>query len=162
VRRSRSSSGKPRHYLWIVVNILACASWFAIANYRDEVAASGCLSHLGDTATACMVYSMDYDGGMPPPARWMDATLPYVHGMRSFECPLRKPHDGQFGHALADNMAGANLRRINDLANTPMIVDSDNLFWNAVSENRQLTLKNGQPVHAAFLDGSAGNLRDRK
>lgn len=149
----KTSPGK-RHYIWLTLNVVACALWLTIASARRAMTAGSCIVNLQAVSTGTLLYTLDHDDQLPPAIAWGDAVISYTAGKKQFACPNIdiEPADGM-GHAYSDALSLKKWSSFKDAAHTPMIFDTHLLQWNAHAlPNSFATEFKG---NSSFLDGSA-------
>lgn len=133
---------------------------FASARYVARRAM--CLTNVKNQCIALLQYASDNNDCLPEAPVWMDKAIVYELDKDSFQCPsLRK---GQYGYAFMDKLSSIDLKSIDDISETVMVVESKYTRWNAHGD---IALLADPPRHApvnmiCFADGHADSINDFK
>jgi hypothetical protein len=153
---------------FIGVPILAAILFPVFAQAREKARQASCASNLKQQGLAILMYTQDYDNRLPPAARWMDVTDPYVGSSAAAvrQCPSvsgggSAANSGVFGYAFDSRLSGRTQSKIASSGQVTMAYDSDDLGRNA--NDPGTSLAGGKGRHGSrsrpgnnhlFADGS--------
>jgi len=105
----RPGTGRSWCVASVVVLAMGCAwvVWHSIGSYRrsqQEMGQAVCFSNLKQIGLAMHLYAEDHAAGLPPSARWVELTKPYMHLGGNYTCPAAPKLP--VGYAYADYLAG--------------------------------------------------------
>lgn len=121
--------------------------------HRDSV-----MGNLKQLALATIMYAADYEERLPPAEKWMDVIEPYHKNTMILHDPtIKDAKEDEYGFAFFEPVSFADLERIANLGEVPMVFQSVLLGRNAHSDLRTLPSvpRNGKSNWVSFLDGHA-------
>ena len=113
---------------------------------------SSCQTNLKQAMLGVLQYSQDYGQNYPSARKWMDDILPYVRNEQIFRCPAL-PAGSNYGYALNQNLAGLNLGKMDNPAQTAAIYETDDLTRNAFGAGEERAYRHIGGSNIAFADG---------
>jgi hypothetical protein len=114
----------------VVVLFVAAVLFPVFAQHKNGK--GRCVSNLGRLAQACLIYSQDHDDRFPLANAWMDSIAKTVGNERAFHCD-RLLVQGGYGYAMNAFLAGAEVKKLVEPGQMPLIHESSNMAKN-VSE----------------------------
>lgn len=113
-----------------------------------------CQSNLKQLMLGILQYSQDYDEKLPPANKWMDVIFPYVRSEAIMHCPaLAEQGAKAYGYALNQNLGGISQSKLNDVAQTVAIYETDDLARNAYGVADERAYRHMGGSNLAFADG---------
>ena len=114
-----------------------------------------CLSNVKMQGLGVIQYAADNNDCLPNARMWMDQASLYKAEKKTFRCPLLS--EGQYGYAFMDKLSKRNTEKIDNPAETLLIVEATDTRWNAHGD---MSLLPEPPRYASrnfvgFADGRA-------
>lgn len=115
---------------------------------------ASCQTNLKQLMLGILQYSQDYNETLPPARKWMDVIQPYVRSEQILHCPaLTDPKPSEYGYALNQNLSGIRQSKLDNVAQTVAIYETDALERNAFGAGEERAYRHGGGSNIAFADG---------
>lgn len=124
----------------------------AFQRERENARRVSCQTNLKQAMLGILQYSQDYNETYPPARKWVDEIMPYVKSEQIFRCPAL-PAGSNYGYALNQNLDGIQLAKMNNVAQTVAIYETDDLTRNAFGVADERAYRHLGGSNLAFADG---------
>ena len=111
-----------------------------------------CQSNLKQVMLGILQYAQDYNENYPPARKWIDEIFPYVRNEQIFRCPAL-PAGDNYGYALNQNLGALNLAKMDNIAQTVAIYETDSLVRNEFGAGEERAYRHLGGSNLAFADG---------
>ena len=122
------------------------------ATYLEKRARQSCQVNLKVAMLGVLQYSQDYGEHYPTARKWIDEVFPYVKSQEVFRCPAL-PEGSNYGYAFNQNLSAISLARMDNVAQTVAISETEDLTRNAFGAGEERAYRHLGGSNIAFADG---------
>ena len=124
----------------------------AFQRERENARRNSCQSNLKQMMLGILQYSQDHDEHFPTAHKWIDDIMPYIGREDIFSCPSL-PEGSSYGYALNQNLDGLQMAKMNSVAQTVAIYETNDLTRSAFGVADERAYRHLDGSNIAFADG---------
>jgi prepilin-type N-terminal cleavage/methylation domain-containing protein/prepilin-type processing-associated H-X9-DG protein len=138
-----------------IMGIVAAILFPIFAQSRDHGSRGSCLTNGKQVGLGLMMYAQDYDEHLPPAAKWMTVSMPYIKNKAVFLCPSVQKENpkAQAGFSMDSRLSGITLKKLSAPEKRALAYDSTRTDWDATDPGQTFAPRHSERGNVVFADG---------